>query len=416
MRYALLTWSLMLSGCVRILDGGDTFDTDALVPSDTSDGSSGPGFVVTPAGSWPWALPEGFPLPRVPADNPVTVDKAELGRWLFHDVRLSGNGTMSCAGCHTQSLGFADPRGTALSEGSTGALTTRNAPGLQNVGFFSRYNWARPELDSLEVQHAGPLFGTDPVELGAAGREDEILARLAGDPEHVARFSLAFPDDADPFTWTRVQQALATFMRAMTHADAPVDRFVYGKDDNALSDAQLRGMDLFFSERLECHHCHGSFHFSRAVTWQGAGVDEIAYDNIGLYNIGGAYPERDEGLAEATGEPRDSGRFRPPSLRNVALSAPYMHDGSLATLDEVLDHYAAGGTVTEEGPNAGDGRLNPNKSGFLHGFVLEAGDRADLLAFLDALTDTTFLSDPRFSDPFLASEADTDAGDDTDSP
>jgi cytochrome c peroxidase len=182
--------------------------------------------------------------------------------------------------------------------------------------------------------------------------------------------------------------------------NAPLDR--HRRGEIVLDESTLRGEALIFSERLECHHCHGGFNFSIAVDHAGLAEPNVAFFNTGLYNVGGtgAYPARDQGLFELTQDPDDQGRYRPPTLRNVAVTAPYMHDGSVATLDEVIRIYERGGRLIESGPDAGDGRLNLNKSPFVSGFTLSDQDRADLIAFLEALTDPTFLTDPTLADPF----------------
>ena len=162
-------------------------------------------------------------------------------------------------------------------------------------------------------------------------------------------------------------------------------------------------MDLFFSERLECFHCHGGFNFTDSTTHAGSDVDRVGYHNTGLYNLNevGAYPDDNTGLFDMTGEPRDMGRFKAPSLRNIAVTAPYMHDGSVATLEDVIANYERGGRLIEDGEQAGDGRLSPFKSEFVTGFEISAGERADLLAFLESLTDDSVLTDPRLSNPFV---------------
>ncbi|MEO1088462.1 MAG: di-heme enzyme, partial [Acidobacteriota bacterium] len=132
---------------------------------------------------------------------------------------------------------------------------------------------------------------------------------------------------------------------------------------------------------------------------------EKVFHNTGLYDVGGgAYPHGNQGAFEITNEPSDMGKFRPPTLRNVAVTAPYMHDGSIATLEEVIETYAAGGRHIEDGPLAGDGRKNPNKSGFVPGFPMTDREKRALVAFLEALTDESFLQDPRFADPFASSK------------
>ena len=160
-------------------------------------------------------------------------------------------------------------------------------------------------------------------------------------------------------------------------------------------------MELFFSERLECFHCHGGFNFTDSTTHANARIDRIGFHNTGLYNIDGegAYPSDNTGLYDMTGARRDMGRFKAPTLRNIAVTAPYMHDGSAATLEEVIEHYARGGRLIEEGPFAGDGRRNPFKSEFIRGFVLSDSEREELMAFLDSLTDESLLTDSRWSNP-----------------
>jgi cytochrome c peroxidase len=161
-------------------------------------------------------------------------------------------------------------------------------------------------------------------------------------------------------------------------------------------------MELFYSERLECHHCHGGFNFTEASVHAGSAFDAALFHNTGLYDLdgAGAYPAGNTGLYELTGEPADMGRFRAPTLRNVAVTAPYMHDGSVETLEEVIRIYEAGGRLIEDGPWAGDGRSSPLKSGLIPGFALTDDERADLVAFLESLTDARFLTDPRFADPY----------------
>jgi cytochrome c peroxidase len=171
---------------------------------------------------------------------------------------------------------------------------------------------------------------------------------------------------------------------------------------DALSDAAKRGLGLFLSERLECFHCHGGFNFSDSLSHQATPFDEVAFHNTGLYNIDGqgSYPHPNQGIFSLTGDPLDMGRFKAPSLRNIALTAPYMHDGSIQTLREVVEHYAAGGRTITEGEYAGIGSDNPYKSEFVPGFIISEEEMADLLTFLETLTDDSFITNPAFSDPF----------------
>ena len=162
-------------------------------------------------------------------------------------------------------------------------------------------------------------------------------------------------------------------------------------------------MDLFFSERLECFHCHGGFNFTDSTTHASSKTEQVGYHNTGLYNLNGdgSYPSDNTGLYDMTGVRRDMGRFKAPSLRNVEVTAPYMHDGSVRALEDAIAHYERGGRLIEDGPHAGDGRLSPYKSEFVAGFELSDAERGDLVAFLESLTDESVLTDERFSNPFV---------------
>lgn len=349
--------------------------------------------------AWQWDLPPGVPVPVVPANNPMSVVKVELGRRLFYDTRLSGNQTQSCGNCHRQELAFTDA--LPVSVGSTGEETHRGAMSLTNVAYNPVQNWASTAVVSLEDQALVPLFAEHPVELGLANMEDELLRRLRAEPLYLDLFAAAFPGEAEPITVPNAVRAIAAFERTLLSFDAPYDRYFRG-DTNALSASALRGLDLFNSERLECFHCHGGFNFTDGVMHDGTRIPEILFHNTGLYNIDGrgGYPEPNRGIYELTGQPRDMGRFRAPTLRNITVTAPYMHDGSVADLDAVLDHYAAGGRTIDSGPLAGVGSESPLKNIFIHGFTLSESERDDVTALLEALRDDTFLTDPRFSDPW----------------
>ncbi len=399
----LTALSALLVACA----GGSTPD-DAETDADSDAASDGLTWVRCadeaadtddPQG-WCWDLPPNVTPPAVPDDNPPTFAKARLGHRLFFDGRLSADGSLACAGCHPPETAFADPR--PVSVGILGEATPRNAPGLQNAAFYATYTWANPLLLDLEAQHAVPLFGDTPVEMGAGGSEALIEGRLTADPDYPALFAAAFPDDASPVTLPRAIDAIATYVRSLTSAGSPYDRYVYGGEVSALSASAVRGMDLFFSEIAECHHCHGGFHLSRSVRTARSRFIEVAFDNTGLYSLDdqGAYPADNTGLHSVTGEASDMGRFRPPSLRNVALTAPYFHDGSASTLREVLEIYAAGGRTIADGPSAGDGRDNPHKSIFVGGFSATEQDFADLEAFLTSLTDDALLTSDKAKDPF----------------
>ena len=346
-----------------------------------------------------WGLPANLPAPAVPVDNPMSDAKVELGRRLFYDTRLSVNETVSCGTCHVQALAFTDGRSRSI--GATGDVHPRSAMSLVNAAYASRLTWANPLLDRIEDQMLTPMFGDNPVEMGMAGREDRIIELVRDDPIYSRLFREAFPSEADPYSIVGVVRAIAAFVRSIVSYGSPYDRYLAG-DSDAMSESAVRGMELFFSERLECFHCHGGFNFTDSTTHANTRIDRVGFHNTGLYNVdgAGAYPDSNTGLFDMTGNRRDMGRFKAPTLRNIAVTAPYMHDGSAATLDAVIAHYARAGRRIEEGENAGDGKRNPYKSEFVRGFDLEPGEHADLIAFLESLTDENLLYDPRWGDPF----------------
>ena len=354
-----------------------------------------------PTAAWQWPLPPDMPLPRVPAENPMTDPKVELGRHLFYDTQLSVNGKQSCASCHQQQFAFAEARPRSV--GATGQQHRRNALALVNIAYNNTLTWAHDGLTDIEQQLLIPLFSDAPVELGLAGQETEVLQRLKR-PPYPQLFKQAF-GSTEP-EMQQLVMALASFVRSLLSFQSDFDRYAYHNDDAALSQLQIAGMNLFFSERLECHHCHGGFNFTQATSHSTQLLDLRPFHNTGLYYTANSttagYPQHDRGLAELTMNPADDGRFRAPTLRNIALTAPYMHDGSIATLEQVIDFYAAGGKVRIEGDYVGDGRLHPGKSQFVRGFELTASERAAVLAFLHSLTDQHFITNPDYGDPWPA--------------
>jgi cytochrome c peroxidase len=318
-----------------------------------------------------------FEPPLFPAADPQAAARAELGRHLFYERRLSVNGLSSCAGCHRQELAFTD--GHPRAEGTTGETHPRSAMSLANVGSNRSLGWDDPKLTRLEDQALVPLLNRHPIELGLSGHEIEVLLKLGRDPLYRRLFAAAFAAEPQPLTFANLTRALAAFERTLVSADAPFDRWLHR--DQPLPPAARRGMALFFSRRLGCAGCHHGPDFDSGGE----------YLNTGLYDVDGrgAYPKGGEGLYRHTGRPRDMGRFRAPTLRNIAVTAPYMHDGSVATLGEAIDLYARGGRTASR-----------RKDARLRGFTLSPGDKSELLAFLEALTDRGFLVDPRFASPF----------------
>ncbi len=351
---------------------------------------------------WHWRLPAWAPEPVVPQDNPMSVAKVELGRHLFYDPRLSADSSLSCASCHEQARAFTD--GKPLSRGVDGELGVRSAMSLANVAYLPALTWQNPDLVSLEVQALIPLFGEHPVEMGMAGREEELFTRLRADPKYRQLFAAAFPDGSSgksqdaPISLATVTRALAAFQRSLVSVNSPWDRYRYGGDPTAISESARRGEALFFGERLECYHCHGGLHFTDNIKHKRLPDGERGFHNTGLYNLDGkgSYPPESPGIVELTDQLEDRGVFRTPSLRNIAVTAPYMHDGSIATLEAVIrDHYAIGGRAASSAHGA-----NPLRSPFMAGFSISDEEIRDVISFLESLTDQQFLRDPRFGNPW----------------
>lgn len=332
---ALLLVALVVAAVVPI-------PTDPDVRANHGAGSSS----VLPSYS---GLQRAFPAGNQPADNPATPEKVELGRLLFFDPVLSANNEMACATCHHPDLGFSDGRSQPL--GLDGSPLERNTPTLWNVAYAQALFWDGRET-SLEAQSTFPL--THVNEMGVADTA-ALVADLAAIPEYQARFAAAF---ADGLTYDNVGRALAAFQRSLLSQDSPFDRYAAG-DFAALTAQQRRGLTLFRSGATRCFECHGAPTF--------------ASDTFRVVGLPSADPGRAGVVADGL-----PGAFKVPTLRNIALSAPYMHDGSLATLEEVVDFYAAGG---------GRAHGHEGVDVFVQGFTLDEQERADLVAFLMALTD-----------------------------
>jgi cytochrome c peroxidase len=306
----------------------------------------------------------------------MSAAKVALGESLFSDTRLSVTGNYSCAACHQPALAFTDGLPTAV--GATGQRHTRNTPSLFNAAYAASYGWADPFTRTLEAQHFIPMFNTQPIELGLdESRVSRLLQELGADEVFRAQLVRAFPQlDLTAMTLDHLVAALASYVRSLVVADSAFDRYLYF-DEDVLSPQAKTGMQLFFSERLGCSLCHASFNLSGPVRSAAAPEVKPVFHNTGLQDPGDG-ASQDLGLAEHTGRPEDTGAFRAPSLRNVSLTAPYMHDGSVATLRDVLAIYAAGGR--------GPGVHNPYKREELSGFAITPAETDALLAFLEALT------------------------------
>jgi len=266
------------------------------------------------AAEFRWQLPAGFPEPAVPADNPMSVAKVALGAKLFADGRLSITGRHSCQSCHSPERAFTD--GLPRSRGASGENLPLNAPTLLNAAYNSSLGWRDPYLRTLEQQMRGPLFNEHPLELGLAGHESSVEQALREDGAMVRDFGAAFPGANQPISMDNVIRAIAAYERTLFAGYSAFDRYVFGGEHDALSERQKAGMQLFFSGRTGCAACHGGVNFA------------------------GPWVDRDHYQAEPVFADTGTGvAVRVPTLRNLPATAPYMHDGRFASLDQVLDHY-----------------------------------------------------------------------------
>jgi len=306
--------------------------------------------VTTPGGGmFPLELPPGAPMPVVPPDDPLTLASVQLGRKLFFDPRLSDPDGVSCATCHIPGRAFADT--TAKSVGITGLKGLRNSPSLGNVAYHPAL-FRDGGVPGLELQVLAPLhdhreMDSDINAVALALRDDATYDRLA-------REAYSRPLDA----WV-ITRAIANYERTLLSGWSRYDRYLQG-DQGALTAEELEGLQLFSSAALNCMACHGGFDLS-----------DHSFQNIGTSLD---YAD-DPGRQRITLDPADEGKFKVPSLRNVAVTAPYLHDGSMATLEEVVDHFASGGLP------------HPARSPLMQPFTLTAVQRQALVAFLGSLTD-----------------------------
>jgi cytochrome c peroxidase len=239
-------------------------------------------------------------------------------------------------------------------------------------------------MTRLEDQALVPMYGEHPIELGMS-RTDTWLDTVKHDARYQALVRAAFGDFGEAGTRDNLVKALTSFERSIVSARSPYDRYHYDRDDSAISEAARRGEMLFHSRPLSCFMCHGGANFSDAMSGSRRPTMEFVFHNTGLYNLAGSlsFPAPDTGIHELTHDPKDVGKFKAPTLRNIAVTAPYMHDGSIPTLAKVIEHYAAGAPP------------------LLKGFSISAAETGDLIAFLQSLTDEEFLANPAFGDPHI---------------
>ncbi len=340
--------------------------------------------------SYQWNLPPGFPLPFVPANNPMSAIKVELGRHLFYEPLLSFNELYTCASCHQQDKAFTDGKAQAI--GVTGILHSRSAMSLTNVAYNPVFSWASEKVSSLEQQALIPLFNTMPAEMGLTQPISKLLIRLESKNTYLAMFQQAFPEDGEWITLNQITKAISAFERTLISGNSAYDRYLFFDENDALDESAKLGMKLFFSEKTACGQCHFGINFSSASRYADLPEFPTEFHNTNLYQY---YPEDDTGIHLESGEEEDRGKFRAPTLRNIALTAPYMHDGSINTLSEVIDHYAKGGKTNRT-------ENNPRRRPLIRGFEISGREKKALIDFLLALTDYEFIKNEKFSNPNTA--------------
>lgn len=302
--------------------------------------------------------PLGLPPVPIPSDNPATADAIALGRRLFYDTKLSANNKLSCSSCHNPLLAFSD--GQRFSTGTEGKAGKRNSPTVFNAAYAGLQFWDGRAV-SLEDQAGRPI--ADPVEMNQT--HDVSLSKLGADPTYVSEFERAF--GPGPITMGKVQNALASFERTILSGNSPFDRYQFGGDRKALTPAAVRGLAIFKDKaKGNCVVCH-------TIAREYALFSDGKFHNIGV-SVNAEGELTDLGRFHETRLDADKGAFKTPTLRNVAKSAPYMHDGSVKTLRDVVDFYAGGGSS------------NPHLDPEIKTLDLTRNQRDDLVAFLESLT------------------------------
>ena len=336
----------------------------------------------------PLAMNGNFPNPNIPADNPLTASKISLGRMLFHDTRLSSDNTINCASCHNQSNAMSDPN--RFSVGVNGAQGDRQGMAIFNLAFHEGGFFWDGRASTLREQALGPI--ENPLEMNET--LPNVIAKLNQDSEYLSAFTLAFGDN--DITSERIALALENFMFSITSDNSKYDQFLTG--NAVLTASEERGRALFFGNNggggpgngpgngngnggpggANCVRCHG-----------GPNFDDERFFNIGLDSDANI---SDIGRQGVTGNPNDRAKFKTPSLRNIAVSAPYMHDGRFNNLNQVLNHYNNG---IEQSATLDPGLRNDADNGM----GLNQQDRTDIVNFLNTLTDFTYLNNPDYGAP-----------------
>jgi cytochrome c peroxidase len=297
--------------------------------------------------------------------NPPSAEKIKLGRYLFYDNRMSINNTKACASCHDPKFSFTDNYRRSI--GAYGDLTQHNAAPLINIIFNRYFTATDTSLHFPEQQINNPMFRDHPVELGWKGNEEEMLKRFNSDTFYPQQFKHVFPDDKDPVSIKNIQKSITSFIKTIISLQSPYDDYYYRNNKNALNESAIKGMQLFQSPELKCSQCHGGINFNQPV------FQTFPYMITGLSG--------------------DSAMLKVPTLRNLAFTAPYLHDGSAETIVDVIKLYEAGGSSNVN-----------NKHQFIKGFKLNSQERRDLLSFLLSLSDSSVLINPAYANPFSEDE------------
>ncbi len=304
-------------------------------------------------------IPAGFPQPIFPIDNEFTKARWDLGKKLFFDPVLSRDSSISCASCHFSENAFSDT--VAFSLGVDQAIGTRNAPTLANL-VYNPYFTREGGVPTLEMQILVPIQEHNEFDFNIV----LIVEKLQKDSTYQQMSRVAYDrGEMDAFVLTR---AISTFERSLISGNSRYDKFFFQNKNNVFTEAELRGMDLFFGEKTGCSNCHHDFNFTN-----------YTFENNGLYE-----DYADPGRFRLTGDESDRAKFKVPTLRNIELTAPYMHDGSIETLEEIISHYESGG------------KDHPNKSDLIEPFTLTETERNELVLFLKTLTDESFINNPLF--------------------
>ncbi|GIV33209.1 MAG: cytochrome-c peroxidase [Chitinophagales bacterium] len=330
--------------------------------------------------------PDYLPPLESPPDNPLTEEGIRLGRKLFYEPLLSADTTLSCAGCHNQTYAFSD-QGKRYSTGIDGIAGTRNAMALFNLAYASSFFWDG-RAATLEEQVIEPV--PNPIEMHQEW--PEAIKKLQNHPEYPCLFYAAFGDSI--INRDNAAKAMAQFLRTLISGNSRYDKYLRGElfgTGNEFTESEERGLQIFMNEfgnpegGGDCFHCHGGILFQN--------VDpSLQFRNNGLQEAATLNDFADKGRGAVTGNPQDNGKFKVPSLRNIALTAPYMHDGRFATLEEVIDFYSEG---LKRSPNV-DPLMKGAQAGGVH---LTPQQKQDLLNFLYTLTDEAFVTNPEYASP-----------------